>query len=252
MGDRKISAADRKAMALEDFRSALERGDMANNWREVAEALAACLPPPRVVTAEEPEDERYLPWADYAVPNIRKIVWPSPRITVMFADGEVVYCPAVTVEGKPINIGRGVRVAIAFYRNRMLGRLERAAQIDRVTWEFGQPRAYVPSAGEEIDVPAIELVTMREGGEEWNPDIANAETVELRKGRVAPTRAYVAPAMDSLAEAAESLVAVMEEAFEAAAHADLPSPAPTERQIAARRIYRVALGSTAIPMRRAA
>jgi len=36
----------------------------------------------------------------------------------MFADGEVVRAPAVSAKDKPVNIGRGLRVAIAFYQAR--------------------------------------------------------------------------------------------------------------------------------------
>jgi hypothetical protein len=166
----KVSAADRKALALEEFRTALARGDMANNWREVAEMLASCLPAPRVVAADSEPDDGYLPWVDYAV-QTSKMIWPSPRITVMFSDGEVVMCQAATMKGKPINIGRGIRVAIAFYRNRIFnrrcrehvnswgvsdergfGRSRRARSIAS-PWARRQSRCGGPHNGQSLDNP---------------------------------------------------------------------------------------------------
>jgi hypothetical protein len=37
---------------------------------------------------------------------------------VTFADGETIRAPAVTTIGKPVNVGRGLRIAVAFYTAR--------------------------------------------------------------------------------------------------------------------------------------
>lgn len=227
-GARKVSAADRKALAIMAFERALELGDMANNWREVAELLREALPAPRV--AGEAADDRWLPWSDRAVGSTpsawRKLGWPSPRITVAFADGEVINCQCATSAGEPVNIGRGIRVAIAFYRAKMFNRLARAAD---ETW--GRDDSYVygrlgPNfSAEDIAVPDIVSVTPRDDDGAWDHERATAQTAALRAGTIAP-----------IARPSEACAA----------------PAPTERQIAARAIYRKALHSTAIIYRRAA
>lgn len=174
---RKASASDRKALAILAYDRAQELGDGAN-WRAVADMLRECLPATRVQEATPMESDGYLPWADYAIPTsfsgLRKLVWPSPRITVTFADGEVVRCQAATLEGKPVNIGRGVRVAIAFYRNRMWSRVAR-----------GNDAWFPPSYhAEAIDVPGIISIVSRDGSGLWNAVTANDATRKLRAGIV--------------------------------------------------------------------
>src|SRR5262245_11367567 len=56
--------------------------------------------------------------SDYKLPSPFRSKNPSPRIEVWFADGEVVRVPCPSLPGKPLNVGRSLRVAIAFYRSR--------------------------------------------------------------------------------------------------------------------------------------
>lgn len=99
-----------KTKALAAYGAALN--DPSADWRNIAGLLYGCLRPQksRIENA----------WADYPVecPG-RKIVWPSSVIQVDFADGERVRMSFACLPGKPVNIGRGLRVAIAAYEMRV-------------------------------------------------------------------------------------------------------------------------------------
>jgi hypothetical protein len=98
-----------KAKALAVYDAALS--DPTADWRGVAEQLRGCLSSRKVVHQSE--------WADYPIDCLgRKIVWPSPVIQVDFADGERVRMSFACLPGKPVNIGRGMRVALGAYEMR--------------------------------------------------------------------------------------------------------------------------------------
>src|SRR5215212_1588517 len=80
------------------------------DWRAVAELLRAALraPPKR---ASQPL------LADYNVDRI-KLKCRSPRIAVRFMDGETIFTHVPSAPGKPLNIGRALRVTIVMYRSR--------------------------------------------------------------------------------------------------------------------------------------
>ncbi|MGR4927299.1 hypothetical protein ACIPUD_10880 [Bradyrhizobium sp. CAR08] len=86
-------------------------------------------------------------------------------VVVTLADGETVRAPAVSLPGKPVNVGRAIRVAIAFYQARMAIR-----------------------AGENSDwsaciaVPAIESITCETNGTEYNATDCSARSAEWRSG----------------------------------------------------------------------
>jgi antirestriction protein ArdC len=44
--------------------------------------------------------------------------WSTPRFAVRFMDGEAVFTHVPSAPGKPLNVGRALRVAIAMYRSR--------------------------------------------------------------------------------------------------------------------------------------
>ena len=87
------------------------------DWRGVAELFRAALradgkrapKPSKAPKAEE--------IADYSVDRL-KLKCRSPRIAVRFMDGEAVFTHVPSAPGKPLNIGRALRVAIAMYRSR--------------------------------------------------------------------------------------------------------------------------------------
>ena len=82
------------------------------DWRAVAELFRAALrASPKRLSAAVPEI------ADYNVDKI-KLRGRSPRIVVRFLDGEAVFTHVPSAPGKPLNVGRALRVAIAMYRSR--------------------------------------------------------------------------------------------------------------------------------------
>jgi hypothetical protein len=89
------------------------------DWRTVAELFRAALPiarkrEPKSSKAPQPEVPTL---ADYNVDRI-KLKCRSPRIAVRFMDGEAVFTHVPSAPGKPLNVGRALRVAIAMYRSR--------------------------------------------------------------------------------------------------------------------------------------
>src|SRR5215212_9279326 len=84
------------------------------DWRAVAELFRAAARPSKPVKARsEPVHEI----ADYNVDRI-KLKCRSPRIAVCFMDGEAEFTHVPSAPGKPLNVGRALRVAIAMYRSR--------------------------------------------------------------------------------------------------------------------------------------
>jgi hypothetical protein len=84
------------------------------DWRAVAEIFRAAVRSSKPVkTHKQPVPEI----ADYNVDRI-KLKCRSPRIAVRFIDGEAVFTHVPSAPGKPLNVGRALRVAIAMYRSR--------------------------------------------------------------------------------------------------------------------------------------
>jgi len=86
------------------------------DWRAVAELCRAALRadakrPSKTSRAGASEI------ADYNVDRV-KLKCRSPRIAVRFMDGEAVFTHVPSAPGKPLNVGRALRVAIAMYRSR--------------------------------------------------------------------------------------------------------------------------------------
>jgi hypothetical protein len=55
--------------------------------------------------------------ADYNIDRV-KLRCRSPQIAVRFMDGEAIFTHVPSAPGKPLNIGRALRVAISMYRSR--------------------------------------------------------------------------------------------------------------------------------------
>ncbi len=124
-------ATDRRALAILAHDNATAEPDGAN-WRAVADMLRLAVPSskaaPKIPAAGL--DPRFAPWADYDIPQSvsAKRLGRSPVLVVTFEGGEVVRCPAVSMPGKPVNIGRGLRVAFAFYQCRIANRAGELSQ----------------------------------------------------------------------------------------------------------------------------
>jgi hypothetical protein len=87
------------------------------DWRSVAELFRAALrgTPKRAPKSSEASKPTQI--ADYNVDRI-KLKCRSPRIAVRYMDGEAVFTHVPSAPGKPLNVGRALRVAIAMYRSR--------------------------------------------------------------------------------------------------------------------------------------
>lgn len=159
-------ATDRKALAILAYDNATANPGGAN-WRAVADMLRLAMPASKAKPAETATDSRFAPWADYAIPKTAtgQKLGKSPVIVVAFADGETVRAPAVSLPGKPLNIGRALRVAIAFYQCRIAGRM--GANSDS---------AHV------VAVPGILSATCETTGAEFDPADCSARTADARAG----------------------------------------------------------------------
>jgi hypothetical protein len=89
------------------------------DWRAVVELFRAAVRAgpkraPQPSAAAKPKTSEI---ADYNVDRI-KLRCRSPRIAVRFMDGEAVFTHVPSAPSRPLNVGRGLRVAIAMYRSR--------------------------------------------------------------------------------------------------------------------------------------
>jgi hypothetical protein len=156
MLDRTISARARDA-----YDAAL--GSPCPDWRAVAELLRAAMPAERVKTKRAAENQ--LP--DYNIDRV-KLKGRSPRIAVRFMDGEAVFTHVPSVPGKPLNLGRALRVAIAMYRSR----------------RYVQKRLGFREYDRTIPVPDIFQVRCLETDELFEPELCNRATANDRKSAI--------------------------------------------------------------------
>lgn len=177
-----LSQRDKALMAYQGAVRLHPPGDPAINWEALAALLNEALvgipadqpsPAPqrrkrtqaRATAAAKPV------LADYSVDKAtwKKLQWPSPRLTVTFEDGEIVRAPAVSIVGKPVNVGRGLRIAVAFYQSRLMHRLGLT----------GAPQGRQPSA------PAIVNV-IDDARQSYDVAAANEITAQARQSRSWP------------------------------------------------------------------
>jgi len=158
--------ADRAARALAAFEHA--KDSETPDWFGVALALKQALTKANSSALNLPKKSIAIPapvWPDYPVDHLGSFKVRNPTIVVTFADGEVVRAPAVSARDKPVNIGRGLRIAIAFYQSRMIHRI-------------GPPR-FNPDMRQ---VPAISACVCEDTGEIYDANGCTMRTVETRKG----------------------------------------------------------------------
>lgn len=156
-------APDRKALAILAFENACRDPDFSN-WRAVAELLRLALPATKAKAVET--DSRFAPWADYVISDKTKLKGKSPVIVVQFADGETVRAPAVSLLGKAVNIGRGLRIAFAYYRARIAYKAAKAG------CEYSDC----------VAIPDIVSVTCDVTGAEYDAADCNDRTAAARAG----------------------------------------------------------------------
>lgn len=110
-----------RAETLAEFMRAQTHG--SNDWRGIAERLAALLPSETAKTAKSRSAKVDLStWADYAGPSWRIPHHVRHQVDVTFADGEAVRVGTISDTRKPINWGCARRTAIDFYKGRMTAR----------------------------------------------------------------------------------------------------------------------------------
>jgi hypothetical protein len=138
------------------------RNSPCPDWQAVAELFRGAIQswqvkPKRGAAGELP---------DYNVDRV-KLHCRSPRIAVRFMDGEAVFTHCPSAAGKPLNIGRALRVAIVMYRSR----------------KGVQQRAGFREYDRAIPVPEIFQVRCLETDELFDPDACNQHTAAVRIGR---------------------------------------------------------------------
>src|SRR4051812_35074874 len=132
------------------------------DWRAVAELLRAAMHAGGVKRiGKRPSAKDELP--DYNVDRVR-LLYRSPRIAVRFVDGEAVFTHVPSAPGKPLNIGRALRVAVIMYRYRMAARRRRG--------QSGYDRT--------VPVPDIFQVRCLETDESFEVDACNRHTAAER------------------------------------------------------------------------
>ena len=158
---RKIT--DKRLAAIATYEAACEAPEFVD-WRTIADMLRSVVPTPK------PKTDPAATWVDDPMPrSIKgKLQVPKPILLVRFTDGRSARATALTVAGKPVNWGRGVRQAIEFYRGQVV--------------KFCGGLAGTRDRGRHVDVPEIESVTLIGSGQEFDAAEANKMTAELRAG----------------------------------------------------------------------
>lgn len=141
------------------------------DWHAAAIALRSALrsvPPKLTIVARRPLPIPAPKWPDYPIEGKPSSIgpqmqWPSPILVVTFADGELVRAPAVSLRGRPVNVGRGLRMAIAFYTAR---RARRIGLADR--------------PGTRPAVPEVSSCICEDDGHVYDPAECSARTIEYR------------------------------------------------------------------------
>lgn len=157
------TVADKRLAAIAAYEAAREAPEFAD-WIGIADMLRSVIPTPKAKA--NPAST----WVDDPMPRAikGKLQVPKPVLLVRFVDGRSARATALTVAGKPVNWGRGVRQAIEFYRGQVV--------------KFCGGLADIKDRGRHVDVPEIESVTMIGTGEAFDVAEANRMTVELRAG----------------------------------------------------------------------
>ena len=100
--------------------------EMAALARSLASPLASRpspLPPQgglakNAPTASPGRSSPFAPWADYQITRKFRADRPGPTCAVTFADGETCRMTTATQPGKPLNVGRGLRLCVLAWHQR--------------------------------------------------------------------------------------------------------------------------------------
>lgn len=110
-----MSTLSKKTAALAAYRSANHDSD----WQAIAKMLADCIPAMREKpSAIVPSSDGFAPFAFYPI-NKYKADRVGPTCVVTFADGQTVRMSTATLPNKPLNVGRGLRLAFYAWQSRV-------------------------------------------------------------------------------------------------------------------------------------
>jgi len=170
------SSGAKNTAAIANVLAAFEREAQSDmpDWHGVALALKGALTArPQIESRKltRPAEIAAPVWPDYEVDHLTGFKVRNPTIVVTFEGGEIVRAPAVSAKDKPVNIGRGLRVAIAFYQARVC---------HRAGLRFS-PRFV-------RQVPAITACICEDTGEIYDANRCTIRTIEARKGRTTNRR----------------------------------------------------------------
>jgi hypothetical protein len=138
--------------------------DPCPDWRAVAELFLAAIGAEQVKRAVKLKTAAEWQLADYNVDRV-KLKYRSPRLAVRFLDGEAVFTHVPSAPGKPLNVGRALRVAISMYRSR----------------KEVQRRAGFREYDRAIPVPEIFQVRCQETDELFDLELCNRATAAERQ-----------------------------------------------------------------------
>jgi hypothetical protein len=170
---RAMPSKDLATEALAAFQAEAEKDNP--DWHRAALVLKQALGAGQgmAVAPRSPRPERIKPlalppsdWVDYEIGKVNAFAVRNPTIIVTFASGDVVRAPAVSLKGKALNIGRGLRCAIAFYSA-------------RDCWRRGLPNL----PGTRLAVPEILSCVCEEDGKIFDPVQCNVRTIDARKAQ---------------------------------------------------------------------
>lgn len=171
------SADGKRELALMAYQSAKSDPVFAH-WESVSYLLAQCVPAPKKRKAVDVAD--CAPpqwWADYE-PKGKRTVRTSIEVT--FADGRTVRGNVTTQEGKPFNIGRGLRSVIAYYRSKIYRAVGCPAFTSFPT--FGADGRELPAWDSHVTVPDMASVTCLDTGATFDPADCSRMTADMRAG----------------------------------------------------------------------
>jgi hypothetical protein len=140
---------------------------LSADWRAVAELFRAAVQGRKRAATSKPNLPEI---ADYNVNRI-KLKCRSSRIAVRFMDGEAVFTHVPSAPGKPLNMGRALRVAIAMYRSR----------------RTVQQRHGFHKYDRAIPVPEIFQVRCLETDGLFDPELCNKATANERSAHLEVT-----------------------------------------------------------------
>jgi hypothetical protein len=223
-----LSPAKAKAAALALFDSAMV--EPAPDWRGVAFALHSVVTRKRgaavgpaldeIAMGDAADASEFIAWADYSATGKAANI-ARGRVTVTFADGwskTVGMLAGKTAKGrKPWSIAHAVRFAVICYKIAAVRRAtgsDGAIYFDKGGMQSGETITLdgLICAPEIVSVISAESAETVEGDLIWNPDDANAFTLDQRAGLVhiplalAPMPADIA---DALREARQGLLGRM-------------------------------------------